>query len=223
MSDPLWQAIVLLLVAVVFVQGFVLLGVMRQLGGVLIQLRPARIGALEDQGPIVGEMVDVSDLEQRPAIVLFVSPNCTLCKPLLPALPAIDRSYPDLYLSAVVIGGSEGEVSAYAARLGPRARQDLTSLETKWRVPGTPFAVGVDRHGNIHSSGAVNSLDQLESLAEALVTPQNDGSHSRDGEDAVPTLVGLELQGEPFDDPGVQELHIEEAPSYADGNQRRFD
>lgn len=180
MGDPVWRVLIILLITTVAVQTVVLIGVMRQVGGILLQLHPPRVGEMPDQGPAVGTAVDFpGHVTGRPALVLFISPSCSLCKPLVPAIAALRRTYGDeeLELYAAVIGGADSDRWDYAKEVGAFARTDLLDLEREWRVPGTPFAVAVDRAGNVFGSGVTNSLDQLESLAEGVI-------HSDSGVDA---------------------------------------
>lgn len=170
MEQAIWQALVIVLVAGVAIEALLLIAVMRQLDGIIVQLRPARIGEVEhDEGPQIGLNVDVPGLPQgRPAIVVFVSPECSICKPLLPAIPVVARRYPQLEVLAVVAGDDENERNRYAWEIGDLARPDLYELESDWNIPGTPFAVAISGEGRVDARGVVNSLDQLEALAESL-------------------------------------------------------
>ncbi len=56
----------------------------------------------------------------------------------------------------------------YAERVGSLARTDLHHLYEAWAVPGTPFAVGLDAENRVVFSGVVNTLDQLETVSEAV-------------------------------------------------------
>ncbi len=167
--SAVWQILVLVLVLVAVVHTVILIAVMRQLGGILLQMTPARPGEVEE-GPARGTVVEIPGVPgDTPAIVVFVSPTCEVCKPLLPAVPTIDRHYPDVALVTAISGGSRADREAYAARVGPTARPDLHKLYDAWGIPGTPFAVGVDRDRRVRIAGVVNNLDQLEGLVESLI------------------------------------------------------
>lgn len=171
MNDAVWQIAVVVLAAVVAVEGVILVAVMRQLGGVLIQLRPARIGELEGEGPPVGLEVQLPGGKpfEKPSMVLFLSPGCRVCKPLVPSVPVVAKRYPEIDLRVAVIGGDDADKFDYLDRLSPFAREGLEELETRWAIPGAPFVVAIDKDSRVHSSGICNSLDQLESLADALL------------------------------------------------------
>lgn len=170
MTEPIWQALVLLLVAMAIIEGVVLVAVMRQVGGILLQLRPATVGELEGEGPLPGTPVEVPGLDSgTPAIVLFLSPNCALCEPLVPGIAVADHNYQDVEMMVAITGGRDEDRFAYAERVGSLAQPDLEQFESIWNIPGTPFAVGINKQSRVHSSGVVNSLDQIESLAESLL------------------------------------------------------
>lgn len=159
MTETILRITVLLLVAMAVLQAIVLIALMRQVGGIMLQLRPARFGEMEhDEGPEVGLVVDIPRREDtRPAIALFLSPACRICQPLLPAIPALAGSYPEIDVIPVVIGADESDRERYARQIGPLARTDLHDLENAWNIPGTPFAVGIDGDGRVEVRGVVNS------------------------------------------------------------------
>jgi hypothetical protein len=166
----LWQILILLLVVAVVIEAIVQIAVMRQVGGILMQLRPARVGEIEGEGPELGQVVEFDGLDPaRPAMVLFLSPDCQICRPLVSAIPSVERHYDELKLVTIVTGNDETRRAAYAKNVGSSARLDLKELMSEWSIPGTPFAVGIDGSGIVSKSGVVNSLDQLEALAEFLL------------------------------------------------------
>jgi hypothetical protein len=170
-SDAVWQALVIFTVIGLIVEALVLVGILRQLGVIVLQLGPPRHGEVE--GPEAGTQVTIDSLRPGvPAVVLFLSSGCDICKPIAAALPAMRRSYAGLQLLPVVVGDDDPATHAYAATLGGDARTDLDTLYREWEVPGTPFAVGVGEDGRVKTSGIVNSLPQLETLAEVTLRPQ---------------------------------------------------
>lgn len=171
MSDTVWHALVIFTVIGLIVEALVLVGILRQLGVIVLQLGPPRHGEVE--GPEAGTQVTIDSLRPGvPAVVLFLSSGCDICKPIAAALPAIRRSYAGLQLLPVVVGDDDPATHAYAATLGGDARTDLDTLYREWEVPGTPFAVGVGEDGLVKTSGIVNSLPQLETLAEVVLQSQ---------------------------------------------------
>jgi hypothetical protein len=170
-SDTVWHALVIFTVIGLIVEALVLVGILRQLGVIVLQLGPPRHGEVE--GPEPGTQVTIDSL--RPgarAVVLFLSPGCDICKPIGAALPVMRRSHGGLQLLPVVVGDDDPAKHAYAATLGGDARTDLDTLYREWEIPGTPFAVGVGEDGLVKTSGIVNNLPQLETLAEVVLQSQ---------------------------------------------------
>lgn len=162
--------ILVLLVITVIVEAFALLAVMRMVGTVLKHVRPPRPGT-HFGGPKPGTVVEVPGVaEGRQAVVVFVAPDCPSCKSIESALAPVAQHY-DLELVAVLVGGSERQRADYIERARVPVRLDLDHLYDAWELPGTPFAVGIDSSYRVVESGAVNSLDQLEALAEHVMNP----------------------------------------------------
>jgi thiol-disulfide isomerase/thioredoxin len=174
MGQTIWQVTVLILVASAVVQGVVLVAVMRQVGGILLQITPPRPGALEE-GPTIGSVLELPRAERgRASVVLFVAPNCTPCKDLLPSVPVVARHYRELEFVMVVTGKDEADRLSYGQALdGVSVRPDWHGLYEEWQIPGTPYAVGLDEDGVVRGAGVVNVLDHLEALAEAVLGPLN--------------------------------------------------
>lgn len=180
MTSQVWQVLVLLLLALVVLEGVILVGLMRQVGGLLLRLPPARPGATDD-GPEAGTIIPAQDLPRKAGILMFLSPGCAFCEDLLPGLPSVARHYPDLQLLAVPVADSEQEREAYSKSLPIEARSDLHELRRTLNIIGTPYAVGFDEEHRVAGSGAVNNIDQLETLALAALH----GYHEADGDGQV--------------------------------------
>jgi hypothetical protein len=127
----------------------------RQVG--VLHLRLGPIGALEvdTEGPPLGEAPPPVEAKTAAGsrvtlggpglsrLVVFVSPDCAICAQVLPGVPAAARA-----------GGSV-----------PLVIQDREA-EAAFRVPGTPYALVLDRLGIVVAKGTVNNLEQLEGLIE---------------------------------------------------------
>ncbi|MEX2275089.1 MAG: hypothetical protein WEA10_05955 [Actinomycetota bacterium] len=144
------QWILLIVLAVVVV------ALARQVGTLHLRLGP--LGALEvdDEGPPLGEPLDVhhaTDPHGQPVtfggpadrgrLALFTSPTCGICRQVAPGVPAVATA-----------GGLEPLLLS-----DPGAEQALD-------VPGTPYAVVLDRLGVVRAKGTVNNLEQLEGLVD---------------------------------------------------------
>jgi thiol-disulfide isomerase/thioredoxin len=167
-----WQVVVILLAAVVLIEGVFLVAVMRQLGDLLLHGGPR--AANVSSGPRVGAVVDIPGREQieRPALVVFTSSECEQCRALVPGLRRIHAVYGpgasaghQLDLIAVLTDRTVNSRAEHARELGSFARTDLIALMQDWDVPGTPFAVALDVRRRVKGAEVVNTRMQLEVLA----------------------------------------------------------
>jgi len=166
MTPTQWHAITLALVAAVVVEAVVLVGLLRQVGTLLLQTSPIRPGDLEERGPEIGSTVDVDGLPVGHAgVLLFLSPECDLCPQVARTLPVMTRRYADVVFVAAVTGTDEGRVLDYGAKLAVPATPG-NQLANAWRIPGTPYGVGIDSERRVVIRGVVNNLPQFEVLAE---------------------------------------------------------
>lgn len=186
----IWHVLELVMLGALAALAVLLIAVMRQVGTILIHLNPGRTGEV-DGGPEIDAIVHVPGLPDGSAtVVVFVSPTCTLCGFLQPALPAIRAHYPEVRVLPVVLGDDERARRAYADRLGEGARHDLLELAKEWNVQGTPFAVGINDAGQVKGRGVVNSLDHLEGLAETLLLSSVEAAAAAEAELAAQSSNG---------------------------------
>jgi hypothetical protein len=168
--DP-WHALVVMFAALSVAEGLLLVGLMRQVGGIYLQVGPPRAGRTAGQGPEVGQVADPGVLAlTRPTVLLFLSPTCSLCPPVAKAIPVAESHHREVEFIAAVVGSATEEKLAYAASLHAAARTDLDGLYEEWKVAGTPFAVGCTADGVVRASGIVNSLPQIETLVHEVLT-----------------------------------------------------
>jgi thiol-disulfide isomerase/thioredoxin len=186
--SPLWRAVLGLTLGVAIIEGLFLIGLARQVGGILLRLGPSRAGQTEG-GPEVGTVPEFALHERgRPAIVAFVSPHCEACKDLPPAFKAVQRNYPEVQLLVAVTGQTPQAKREYATKLGPIADIDLEELYELWNVDGTPFVVGLDTQGRVTNTGVVNNLEHLEAFAQDVITASFH-KHVHDGEGSDGQLI----------------------------------
>jgi len=168
-----WIAIVVLALTVI--------ALARQVG--ILHERIAPLGALKvDRGPAVGDAAPVFSLlalDQRPVrigtvpsgfraqLLLFVSPDCPVCKKLMPiAKSFVTRER----LELVFVGdGDAQEHRRMIERFGLEAFAFVNDADVgiRYGVGKLPYAVLIDDRGVIASSGLVNSREHLESLVVA--------------------------------------------------------
>jgi methylamine dehydrogenase accessory protein MauD len=169
----LWIAVLVLTVIVI--------ALARQIG--VLHARIAPIGALKtDHGPEVGEQapkltvrtlggITIAIGEPLPEglsqLLLFVSPDCPICKKLIPVAKAFSR---DEKLAVLYVSdGDDAVLREMVQRHGLEQVPFANSTEVgiKFGVGKLPYAVLIDQHGTIVSSGLVNSREHLESLVVA--------------------------------------------------------
>lgn len=155
----------------------------RQIGVLHERIAPA--GALMvSGGPKVGEagpVLDLTDINGRDVsigavrtdakstLVFFLSPNCPVCKTLLPVLKSSQKSERDWLEIMLASDGDAGEQQAFIDefKLGGFTYILSSHLGLSYQVGKLPFAVLLDHDGIIRAKGLVNSREHLESLFEA--------------------------------------------------------
>ena len=129
--------------------GVAVLALAREVGLLRLRLGPGSALELPEEGPPVYGRVDLVerfrlDPETTVALAIFVSEGCHVCRSLEPALRVL-----------------EGDPRVAVASFEERADAGV------WReldIPGSPFALALDREGTVLSKGTFNNLAQLESV-----------------------------------------------------------
>lgn len=108
----------------------------------------------------------------RSQLLLFLSPDCTVCEALLPALRSAqtaERSWLDVVLASD--GDREQHVRFVREKnLGKFPYVLSEHLGRTYGVAKLPYAVLIDETGKLSSSGLVNTREHLESLFVAKET-----------------------------------------------------
>ena len=170
-----------LLWLLVLVLGALVVALARQIGVLHERIAPA--GALMLRGgPKVGEALpefDLHTLDDQPlhlggastksTLLFFLSPDCPVCKALLPVLKSSRLSEAD-WLNIVL--ASDGDVQqqhrfVLEQELGMFPYLVSTELGMTLQVAKLPYVVLIDESGVIRGKGLVNSREHLESVFEA--------------------------------------------------------
>lgn len=162
------------------------LALARQVG--VLHERVAPLGALTTPTAIeIGDpapQFDLTDLAGRPLhvggrqkdgrsqLLLFVSPDCPMCKKLLPTALSFARSERS-GVKIVLVG--DGERTAHVAMVAEHKLESLPLLLSPivgitLGIGKLPHAVLIDPAGVIRAKGLVNSREHLESLLVAQET-----------------------------------------------------
>ena len=183
MESALVVSVALLWVLVIAL-GVVVLALLRQVGVLHERIAPA--GALlggerpapGDTAPVLelkshegrGVRVGGADEQGRETLLLFVSPDCPVCKHLLPWVRSVrDAEAPGARVVIASDGDSPGHedlARRHVSQLGPYVLSP--ELGRAYQVGRVPHAVLIDAGGTVRARGLVNTREHLESLFEAM-------------------------------------------------------
>lgn len=115
------------------------------------------------------EVVIGGKRERRGQLIFFLSPDCPVCKTLLPVVRSArgaERGWLDVVLA------SDGDPAAHRRLVMAEGLAGFNyvlseGLGRALGVSKLPYAVLIDEEGNIASLGLVNNREHLESLFEA--------------------------------------------------------
>jgi methylamine dehydrogenase accessory protein MauD len=165
--------------AALLVLGVVCMALARQIGVLHQRIAPAGALALRqplklgEQAPEItlnaldGSIVRVGGTRGgRSQLLLFISPECTICEALLPAVrsaQAAERSWLDIVLA------SDGEAEKHAQFVRDKGLTKFAyvvseHLGRSFGVAKLPYAALIDESGKLSATGLVNTREHLESL-----------------------------------------------------------
>lgn len=172
----------ILLWTAVIVQALLIAALARQVG--ILHERIAPAGALtlhqnvnvgEVASPMTVTTIDGAAIEiggkrdGRSQLLFFASPDCPVCKSLLPVVRSAATAEAD-WLDIVIAG--DGSKADYERLIGQHGLNGIPTVLSEalgrtFGVSKLPYAVLLDEAGRVASLGLVNSREHLESLFEA--------------------------------------------------------
>lgn len=172
----------ILLWTAVIVQALLIAALARQVG--ILHERIAPAGALtlhqnvnvdEVASPMTVTTMDGAAIEiggkrdGRSQLLFFASPDCPVCKSLLPVVRSAATAEAD-WLDIVIAG--DGSKADYQRLIGQHGLNGIPTVLSEalgraFGVSKLPYAVLLDEAGRVASLGLVNSREHLESLFEA--------------------------------------------------------
>ena len=172
----------ILLWTAVIVQALLIAALARQVG--ILHERIAPAGALtlhqnvnvgEVASPMTVTTMDGAPIEiggtrdGRSQLLFFASPDCPVCKSLLPIVRSAATAEAD-WLDIVIAG--DGSKADYQRLIGQHGLSGVPTVLSEalgraFGVSKLPYAVLLDEAGRVASLGLVNSREHLESLFEA--------------------------------------------------------
>jgi len=172
---------VLLWVAVLALGGMVV-ALARQVGVLHERIAPAGALAMNsvlsvgDKAPafdlvsIKGEAVKIGEQSPKATLIFFVSPDCPVCKTLLPIVRSSLRAEKDWIRGILASdGATEKAHNAFVEAHDLESIPYVVSeqLGQEFGVSKLPYATLVDEDGIVRSLGMVNTREHIESLFNA--------------------------------------------------------
>ena len=125
------------------------LALAREVGMLRLRLGPSSALEIAEEGPTVGDRLDLAARFERIAdagmgLAVFTSEGCSVCRGLEPAIATL-ANHPAVAVETF----------------------DEVAEAEVWRelgIPGSPFAVALDPKGTVLAKGTFNNLAQLESV-----------------------------------------------------------
>jgi methylamine dehydrogenase accessory protein MauD len=168
---------------VVIVLALVIFALTRQIGILYERVAPAGALAMNKNlkaGQIAPELalqtidakvVTVGGRETagKSQLLFFLSPDCPVCKTLIPALKSATKAEADWLTTILCSDGMELDHQGYIKQQGLQAYPYIVSelLGKTYGVAKLPYAVVIDEKGVIASMGIINSREHMDSLFEA--------------------------------------------------------
>lgn len=117
-----------------------------------------------------GRDVTLGSERGKPTMLIFVSPGCSTCSELMPAVNTIVRREKKVELVIVSLLQDEIINRDFASRYKVADYQYIVAphLSQLYQVEASPYAVLVDAEGKVFTKGITNHLEHLESLLNAL-------------------------------------------------------
>ena len=173
----------ILLWIIVVAMTCVIYALVRQIGVLYERIAPAGALAMKNKlqvnstAPIMtvatlqGESRSIGGPSQdnRSKLLFFLSPDCPVCKTLLPALKTAARAEADWLDVMLASDGEEQDHRTFVKEYGLEDFSYVISelLGMNYGISKLPYAVLIDESGKIASFGIVNSREHLDSLFEA--------------------------------------------------------
>lgn len=118
-----------------------------------------------------GNVITLGSERGRPTLLLFVTPSCSTCSALAPALRALWQSErAHLEIALVSMYSNDEEASEFVAKYKLKQIPVTTSPSVgfDYQVSSPPFAIVVDDKGIVRAKGITNNSEHLESLLNVL-------------------------------------------------------
>ena len=114
-------------------------------------------------------MIGNADKHGKSRLIFFVSPDCPLCKTILPTFKSVAHAEASWLNVSLATDCEVDELQRFISDQALRKYEFFNSRElgSAYAVAKLPFAVLIDGNGRFISSGLVNSREHFESLINA--------------------------------------------------------
>lgn len=167
---------------VIVALGLLCAALARQVGVLHERIAPAGALAMNQKVNIGEQVPDVpvttldgqsflfgKNKEGKSDLVFFLSPDCPVCKTLLPAVKSFEQNEQSWLNVTYASDGQNANHTSLASKydLNPSRYVVSEQLGRTFGVSKLPYAVLISEDGKIASLGLINSREHLESLVEA--------------------------------------------------------
>ncbi len=120
---------------------------------------------------LASSMIEIGGVKEdgKSQLLFFVSPDCPVCKTLLPAIKSAAKTEADWIELVLASDGNDQNHSGYVKQYGLESFPYVISeiLGKTYGVAKLPYAILINEQGNIASMGIINSREHIDSLFEA--------------------------------------------------------
>ncbi|WP_321396269.1 redoxin family protein [Emcibacter sp.] len=131
-------------------------------------LKPGEDAPAMSLPTLTGTLQEIGGIRdgKRSQLLFFLSPDCPVCKSLLPAVKSIRKAERDWLDIVLASDGSDQAHKEYVKAQGledfPYVNSEI--LGRQFGIAKLPYSVLIDENGKIASMGLVNSREHLDSL-----------------------------------------------------------
>ncbi|NIR25546.1 MAG: redoxin domain-containing protein [Gammaproteobacteria bacterium] len=118
-----------------------------------------------------GQLVTLGVERNKPTLLIFISPNCSVCAELIPAIRAVyhhEQKYIDFIVVSLLEDEAENRAYIKRHRLNGIPYVISSQIAEAYQVASAPYAILVNAEGKIQTKGLANHREHLESLLNAL-------------------------------------------------------
>jgi len=173
-----WAVAIVLLACATGALAVITLSLVRQLGVLAIRLNPsAGMQTAEGPGPgtelravdvplLSGGTVQLGGERSDPQLVVFLSPDCSICSTVANHTETVMRQYRDVLDVLIVIDATPRVAREYVRdhRFAGAPVMLKQGFPSTIGISTTPFALAITREGVVADRGVPNALEHLEEL-----------------------------------------------------------